>query len=120
MISVGVGFVASATSQKVAHDLVIEELGSVRDNYQILVDGRQPGNARQILSALQTLQWLPAHHSNPTKRIILQISDDSRNLVLWLARDSGNPREYWVFYPKYRVTASNEIGRIITPIFDGY
>jgi hypothetical protein len=74
----------------------------------------------QISAILKTLNWLPTHHSSPTKRISVEIFDDPRHIVLSLARDSGNPREYWVFYPKYRITASNEIGRIVTPLFDGY
>ena len=37
-----------------------------------------------------------------------------------LGRDSALPQEYWVFYPKYRVTSNYEIGRVTTPMFDQY
>jgi hypothetical protein len=60
------------------------------------------------------------HHSNPTKRINVEISEGSHHIVLSLARDSSDPREYWVFYPKYYITRHNEIGRIVAPVFDSY
>ena len=76
----------------------------------------------------QTLHWLPAHHSNPTKRLKIRISNHVPRLFLLLARDSGDPteywvfwpREYWVFNPKYRLTADHDIGRIKTHLFDTY
>jgi hypothetical protein len=43
-----------------------------------------------------------------------------QDLLLWVCRDSDNPREYWVYYPKYLITTYNEVGRLVTPIFDGY
>jgi len=41
-------------------------------------------------------------------------------LVGMLGRDSGYAQECWVFYPKYRITSNNEIGRVTTPVFDEY
>ena len=41
-------------------------------------------------------------------------------LVGMLGRDSGYAQEYWVFYPKHRITSNNEIGRVTTPVFDEY
>ena len=73
-----------------------------------------------MLSALKTLRPLSAHHSSPTKRINVHISEGSHRIALSLARDSSDPREYWVFYPKYYITRYNEIGRIVTPVFDNY
>jgi hypothetical protein len=120
MISVGVGVCACWTSKEIAHAKVTQELDSVGDNYHISINGKTAPNGQQVLLALKTLQWTPAHHSNPTKRIGIDLFYDSRHIFLWLARDSGDPREYWVYYPSYRITAMNEIGRIKTPIFDGY
>ena len=120
VISVVVGLGAGETSKEIAHGRVVSALESLRDDCRISINGKGVSNSKDVLSVLKTLDWLPAHHSNPTKRINIEISDHALRLVLSLARDSGDPREYWVFYPKYRVTSYNEIGRIKTPLFDAY
>jgi hypothetical protein len=52
--------------------------------------------------------------------IRVDIETDKGTLTLQLGRDSGYAQEYWVFYPKYRITSNNEIGRVTTPLFDEY
>ena len=108
------------TSQDIGHDEVLHKLKSLKDDCSVSINGKTVLNSKEVISVLQTLDWLPAHHSSPTKRIKLEITDHAPRLVLSLARDSGDPREYWVFGPKYRIMASNEIGRIRTPFFDTY
>jgi len=110
---------AANTSQHIAHDQILDQLAALKDDYQISINGRAAQNPSEILTALRKLDWLPAHHSSPTNRVSLQISGGSQ-VTLQLARDSSNPREYWVFDPKHYVTRHNEIGRIITPLFDAY
>jgi hypothetical protein len=120
MISVAVGMCASWISTQITQNFVIKELESVHDAYRISINGKTAPNGQQVLLALKSLQWTPPHHSDSTKRIGIDLFYDSHHLVLSLGRDSGDPREYWVFYPNYRITAMNEIGRIKTSIFDGY
>ena len=119
-ISVLVGFGAASTSQDISRTYVKSKLASVSDDSQISINGAPAQNPKEVLSALKTLDRLPAHHSNPMKKIKIEISSQGDSLVLSLVRDSGDPREYWVFYPRYLVTANNEIGRIKTPLFDAY
>jgi hypothetical protein len=52
--------------------------------------------------------------------IDVDISYGSEHMMLRLARDSGDPKEYWVFFPKYRITSTNEVARIKTAAFDSY
>jgi hypothetical protein len=118
-IPILIGLAAGETSREIAHGQVLDKLDSLKSDYHVSINGKAAPNPDQILATLKTLDWLSAHHSSPTKRINVEISDHSR-IVLSLARDSANPREYWVFYPEYYITASNEIGRIITPLFDEY
>jgi hypothetical protein len=113
-------FCACETSQNMAQAQIVEKLEAISEKYQIFLNGKSAPNSHEILLALKTLKWPPDHHSHPTKRINVEISDDSRRIILSLARDSGDPREYWVFYPKYFITKYNEIGRIVTPVFDNY
>jgi hypothetical protein len=108
------------TSQEIAQAKILRKLDTLSEKYQISINAKPAPDPHEVLFALKTLRWLPDHHSNPTKRINVEISDYSRHIVLSVARDSGDPREYWVFYPKYAITARNEIGRIVTPVFDDY
>jgi hypothetical protein len=119
-ISVIVGLVAGETSKLIGHHQVMRALESLRSDYQLSVNGKPAQNPDQTLATLKALHWIFPHHSHPTRRIDVEISDPSQRLVLWVCRDSGDPREYWVFYPKYLVTAHNEVGYIVTPIFDSY
>jgi hypothetical protein len=107
-------------SQRFAQDQVLEKLSGLGDISQISINATPASYPNDVLLALKTLRWLSPHHSNPVKRITVEVSDGSRHILLSLARDSGNPREYWVFYPKYYITRYNEIGRIVTPVFDKY
>jgi hypothetical protein len=86
----------------------------------ITVDGRPAANPPAILVELTKIASLPAHHSSPTKRLRIEIHYGSKSLVLDLGRDSGDPQEYWVFYPAFHVTSFNEIGRLRTSAFDMY
>jgi hypothetical protein len=118
--SVLIGLVVGNTSAGIGHDEVLRKLNSLKGDYFVSINGKAVPNSQEIVSVLKTLDWLPAHHSNPTKRIDINISDYAPRLALSLARDSGDPREYWIFWPKYRITTHNEIGRIKTPVFDAY
>ena len=89
-------------------------------SYRVHVDGREPANPDKIISALKQLGPKEAHHSHPTKRILVEIQNDQGALTLELGRDSDNPQEYWVFSTKGVVPSSREIGRITTAEFDGY
>lgn len=119
-ISVVIGLCAGWTGTSIARDEVIDKLQSARDNCQISINGKAVQNSEEILAALGTLHSDPGHHSHPTKRISVVVSDKSNRIVLTLARDSDDPREYWVFVPKYWITSTKEIWRIKTSAFDAY
>jgi hypothetical protein len=90
------------------------------DQFHVYVNGRPVQNGDEVLLSLRGISKYWAHHSHPTTRIRVEIRDSQRNHVLELGRDSGIPREYWVFCPTGRITSSNEIGRVTSPLFDGY
>jgi hypothetical protein len=101
-----------------------EALNFLRDlpgNSRVYVNSRPARDPNTIVSVLKTTSpRLLGHHSSPTKMIRIDIESEKGNLTLELGRDSGYAQEYWVFYPKYRVTSNNEIGRVTTPVFDEY
>ncbi len=101
----------------------VEALNFLRDlsgNYKVYVNSQPAHDPDKIVSALKATAPQLAQHSHPTKMIRVDIESEKGNLTLELGRDSGYAQEYWVFYPKYRVTSNNEIGRVTTTVFDEY
>jgi hypothetical protein len=119
VIAIVLGLVAAASSTSIARFQVQRFFESRSHGATVSINGQRVENADEIVTALQSLSDLPAHHSHPVKTMTVEISDRTR-LLLWLGRDSDNPREYWVYYPKHLITRNNEVGRIITPLFDAY
>ena len=109
-----------AVSKSIGRNEIIQTLDSFSNAARVLIDGKAADKPGDILSVLKKTRWIYPHHSHPTKRINVQISDESRSLLLSLGRDSDDSREYWVFYPKYWITSGNAVGRIVTPVLDGY
>ena len=86
----------------------------------VYVNSQPAPNSDEIVAALKTVQPVAAHHSHPTRRITIDLHSDNGVVTIECGRDSANPQEYWVFYPKYDVTSSNEIGRITTSALNSY
>jgi heme/copper-type cytochrome/quinol oxidase subunit 2 len=120
IIPVVIVICASIFSQSIATDEVLQKISSLPEDCDVFVNGQRVQDPQAIISTLKSLHAVLPHHSEPTRAIKIEIRDHSRQMVLILGRDSGDPREYWVFYPKHAITARNEIGRITTSIFDTY
>lgn len=118
--SILIVFCVADISENVSRSAILEKLESLKSPTRILIDGKAAPNEEQIIAELKKLAPLPAHHSHPTRQISVEISTGPDRLILSLSRDSGNPREYWVFDPKHLITRNNEVGRIVTTAFDSY
>jgi hypothetical protein len=96
--------------------LLVAEITSVQVNRQAMANSVQfVTDMRKIRNSIDVY-----HHSHPTKNFEVMIQTSKGNLKLNLARDSGYPQEYWIFYPSYKVTSSNDIGKILTTTLDEY
>lgn len=126
MSSVVFGLFAGWAATSIARGVVKEKLRAASDRCDISIDGEPTQNRREILEVLRTMHWSPGHHSHPTtdinrtNAINIDVSCDPERIMLRLARDSEDPREYWVFVPKYWITSTSEVGRIKTSLFDSY
>jgi len=87
---------------------------------RVEINGNMVDDPNNVISGLKTLTRIAAHHSQPMQRIRIVVADTNYSLSLELGRDSSRPSEYWVFYPGYRSTRLNEIGRITTDVFRDY
>jgi hypothetical protein len=124
-ICIVIGWLVSLISTSIAQFKAHEFLDSVSKQCFVRINGRPVQNRDEILSALKAIRDLPSHHSSPTHTIDVELSDPPRHLSLWLARDSSNPQEYWVFPPSPSLLASRaalkkDIGHVITTAFDQY
>lgn len=103
-----------------ARDKVRSFLDEVTTDVTVSVNGQQVKDPNEIIAGLLKVAPLPAHHTHATKRFRIEVSSNEGILVLELGRDSRRQQEYWVFWPEYRYTSRNEIGRITTNLFDDY
>jgi len=115
-----IGVLAGGISTAIAQHRVRTFLASVSAQATVEVDGRAAPDSSKILDALRQVRDLPPHHSSPTRMFDVTISDPPRELSLWVARDSREPKEFWVFYPSSsKLALKSEVGRVRTTVFDG-
>jgi len=99
---------------------VITFLDNVSPEATVTINGQLIVNPLQVIGELRKVYPFLGHGSHDTNRFRIEVIDNKRRLILELGRDSRRDREYWVFYPEYRYTSSNDIGRITTSFFDDY
>lgn len=86
-----------------------------RDNVRRVI--RDPEEISALLSLLQTVRDLPAHHSYPAENCDITIEFGGSEYQYRLGRDSAVPDEYWVFETARTGSGSSgrEIGRVRSP-----
>lgn len=99
---------------------VNEFLASVSGNESVYIDNQISEHPFKVIEELKKIRCSPGHRSHPTDRIYIRISDIDKNIDLILRRDSAMFDEYWIFYPCYKYTTEQEIGRIYTNIFNDF
>ncbi len=103
-----------------AEDRVKRFLDKASAEVTVTIDGEPIQNPYEVITELKKIAPLPGHRSHTTKAIAFEVVSNGETLRLCLGRDSYDNQQYWVFYPNYRYTSRNEIGRIVTNIFDDY
>jgi hypothetical protein len=103
-----------------SRDQVNDFLDHLDDQANVSVNDADIRNQEEIVVELKRMAPLEPHHSHPEGRIAVMIVDGDSKLELELGRDSQDRNEYWIFYPKYLITESNDIGRIISDKFDRF
>ncbi len=103
-----------------------ELLDKLSVNPAVKINGRLVENPKEIVAELKKVVPLLAHHSHPVNVINVEIFGNNEKLFLTVGRDSQNPKEYWVYYPKYasgwwtEYSPGCDLGRIISTLFDDY
>jgi predicted small secreted protein len=96
-----------------------EVLDFVNDStkYEIRINGSAISNPDLYIKELRKLQVNAPNHSHPTTSVQINVIKTGDELKLILRQDSAIKEEFWVFYPEFRHTTENEIGRIRTKLF---
>ncbi|MGD0573292.1 MAG: hypothetical protein ABSB11_09790 [Sedimentisphaerales bacterium] len=89
-------------------------------NASVTINDKPVENSERIITELEKIALLPVHRSHTIRDIHIEIYNQGKNLSVVLGRDSSYPNEYWIFYPNYRYTSKNDIGGIVTNVFDDY
>lgn len=79
--------------------------------YSLDINGNNLNSKNSLLVAIKDMCNRPPHHSHTIKKLTLTIKTSTESFDLELLRDSQDPNEYWVYFPKYSRSA---IGRICT------
>ena len=115
IIGFGLAEILEYKSRIEVREFLNEDSGS----YKVIVNGAEVDNPAQIVGELKKLNNIYPHSSHPVNEIeILVIRRNKRTLKLRLGRDSSRKNEYWVYYPVFKHTSMNEIGRITSAVFD--
>jgi hypothetical protein len=98
----------------------IREVLNAPDNeFFVMVNGQPAANGTPVVEAIRGVHLSLANHTHPDHETSIAIRRKQNLLELTLARDSGLPREYWVFWTREKGNPNRlEIGRIKTSIFD--
>jgi hypothetical protein len=117
---IGIGMSLTNWMGNRARDEALRFIEALPSSHSVVVNGRVVPEDTGLLEALKSTGRVMAHHSHPTNMIHVSVEGNGRQMRLNLGRDSSDAQEYWVFFPEYRVTSMNEIGRIRTNALDGY
>ncbi|HCG6765693.1 hypothetical protein [Vibrio parahaemolyticus] len=65
-----------------------------------------------FLKALKSKQFVYTHRTRPLEKSSIHIVNHQGEVKLQVAQDSKYPHLYWVYYPKYRYSSVNELGKV--------
>ena len=93
-----------------------------QENLTLNINGTElkHGDKLEMIQILKSINKVPAHHSHPTSEIIIEIEHNGNKSNLYLNKDSERQNEYWVYWDKYQLSSSNEIGRITNEKLKNY
>ncbi|MFS1945907.1 hypothetical protein BCU64_001085 [Vibrio lentus] len=92
------------TIRDLLSDRLVEESFVISSNEEV--------NKLSLLRALKNKQYVDINRTKPTVKNKVRIVARDGEVELILAKDSVHEDIYWVYYPKYRFSRINDIGKI--------
>lgn len=84
----------------------------------VTVNGKQFAPADGLIARIVAPRHPWGHHSHPAQTLRVRLTSAKGVLDLGLGRDSDDPHDYWLFYPRYSVTRYDEVGHVFTDRLD--
>lgn len=112
-------FITIETFEALLRARVREVLGTTSSAVAVEAEDAKLRDPAAVIAAIRNIKRASPHHSSPSRCATVTLSLAHSTLRLRLCQDSQDPTEYWVFYPEFRFSAMNEIGRVFitTPLW---
>ncbi|WP_274016200.1 hypothetical protein AB2S62_19760 [Vibrio sp. NTOU-M3] len=102
----------SFLSQFLLSYLIKNEVSNLISEGSFVVGTYEGFDNEMLLNALKNKQYVSTHKTRPLERSNIRIIVHLGELELQVAQDSKYPYLYWVYYPKYRYSSGNELGKV--------
>ncbi|EOX1767263.1 hypothetical protein ACPDME_003480 [Vibrio cholerae] len=80
--------------------------------YSFVIESHEEFNESKLLDALKNRKYVTTHKARPLSKSKVRIVVNYGEIELLLAEDSKNSSLFWVYYPKYRYSRLNPIGKV--------
>ncbi|SFN07522.1 hypothetical protein SAMN05421594_0829 [Chryseobacterium oleae] len=94
-----------------------EVIGILSDpKIKISIDSADFGSLQteELKNELLKLKDISTNHSHAMDKKAIQVISPAGNFNIFIARDSNNPKEFWIFTNRYKSGEDKEIGKIKT------
>ncbi|EKM6953950.1 hypothetical protein PVB89_004586 [Vibrio parahaemolyticus] len=81
-------------------------------DHSFVIESDMEIDESELLSALKNEEYINVYRTKPLMKSKVRIVVNYGEIELFLAKDSVHKNVYWVYYPKYRYSSINEIGKI--------
>ena len=91
---------------------ITNELSELISEDSFVVETYEDFDNELFLKALKGKQFVYTHRTRPLEKSSIHIVNHQGKVELKVAQDSNYPYLYWVYYPKYRYSSINELGKV--------
>ncbi len=88
--------------------ILAEELS----NDSFVIESYVDFDESKLLDAIKNKKYVTTNRTRPLSKSRVRIVVHNGEIELFVAEDSKNKNVFWVYYPKYRYSRLNEIGKI--------
>lgn len=91
---------------------ITNEISELINEDSFVVETYEGFDNELFLKALKSKRFVYTYRTRPLEKRNIHIVNHQEEVKLQVAQDSKYPHLYWVFYPKYRYSSLNELGKI--------
>ncbi len=88
------------------------EVSELIGEHSFVIETFDDFDNEMFIKAIKSKRFVHTHKTHPLEKRSLRIVGHREVVVLQVAQDSKNPKLYWVYYPKYRYSNINELGKV--------